>query len=119
MKYAKLLNGAIVDFPYTWEKLQEENPYSLFDDRFSLPEWYAQTEEGRATGASIIVVVELPMPVVDVANFNLQSPSTPEFVNEAWVLRWQVLEKTAEEKAACPAVQAEIAAAGPAGGHIP
>lgn len=119
MTYAKVSNGNVVSFPYSWETLKTENPYSVFDDRFSLPEWYAQTEICAQTSSFIVEVSTLSRPVVDAALFNIEPPSTPEFVDGAWVLRWQVLEKTAEEKAAFAAVQAEIAAAGPAGGYIP
>ena len=119
MTYAKVLNGGVIDFPYTWEILKTENPHSTFDDRFSLPEWYAQTQNCTETGSSIVEVSTLAMPVVDVALFNMEPPSTPELVDGSWVLRWKVIDKTAEEKAAFAAVQAAIAAAGPAGGYNP
>lgn len=109
MKYAKIINNSIVIFPYTWETLQSENPHSVFDSRFTLPEWYTQTENSSASNADIVEVLELPVPDIDSALFNLSPPNTPEFIDGSWVLAWKVTEKTPEEKTAFETLNAQYA----------
>jgi hypothetical protein len=118
MKYAKIINNSIDIFPYTWETLQSENPHSVFDDRFTLAEWYDQTENSNVSNANVVEVLELPIPTIDPNVFNLSPPTIPEFIDGAWVLAWKTTEKTPEEKAAFQALNTEYASQ-VAGNYVP
>lgn len=96
--YAKQKNGLILKYPYLFQDLQIENPYTLFDGRFSLIEWYLKTEDAINTGAEIVEVVDAPPPKIDFYQFNMEKNTIPELINNVWQLNWIVKEKTEEEK---------------------
>jgi hypothetical protein len=99
IQYAKINSGSLLEFPYTWASLRQQNPNSEFDDRFTLEEWYSQTKEAGDTGNTIVAVQESEQPETDFSNYNLIKLQEPTLVNGSWVLTWTQVEKSAEEKA--------------------
>ena len=99
IQYAKINSSSLLEFPYTWVSLKQENPTSEFDDRFTLEEWYAQTKEAIDTGNTIVIVQEPNQPQTDFNNYSLIKFQEPALVNGTWVLGWTQVEKSAEEKA--------------------
>lgn len=99
MKYAKVNGEELVKYPYTWGDLAEENPYTLYDSRFDLPEWYAQTEEGISSGNDIVEVTVQDPPEIDDATQKIifDKLKQPSFENGVWVIAYDVVEKTQEE----------------------
>lgn len=98
MKYAKVNGEELVKYPYTWGDLAAENPYTLYDSRFNLPEWYVQTEEGVSSGNEIVEVIVQDPPEVDYSTQKLVFNSQPSLKNGEWVIDYDVVEKTEEEK---------------------
>lgn len=90
--YAKTLNNEIVKFPYTFFDLTIENPNTSFDDRFSISEWYSQTENCATTGAKVKEVTLLAEPLYNSETQILQIKSLPQFENENLVIGWDILE---------------------------
>lgn len=97
MLFAKIKNNSIVQFPYGWDTLFTENPNSTYDNRFSLAEWYAQTELAITEEDSVVEVTEEPAPEFDAATHNLSKQANPTLVDDVWVLGWNVTAKTPEE----------------------
>ena len=100
MQYAKVNNTTLLEYPYTIVNLYKENPSSSYDGRFSLPEWYSQTEQAANTGNEIVeVFVVEKAPEIDYATQNIHQNLTPSFnqTENKWVFDWTVTAKTAEE----------------------
>jgi hypothetical protein len=98
--YAKQKNGVILKYPYLLEDLQMENPYTSFDNRFSLSEWYLKTEDAINTGAEIVEVIDALPPKINSYEFSIEKNKVPELVDGVWQLTWVVKETTTEEKEA-------------------
>lgn len=97
-QYAKIKSDTLVEFPYTFETLQKDNPHTQYDDRFSLPEWYQQTEDAIITGCSIVEVDEnIPFPEMNPITQKLKTMSEPVLIGNKWVLGFEVIDKTQEE----------------------
>lgn len=98
--YAKQKNGVILKYPYLLEDLQMENPYTSFDGRFSLIEWYLQTEDAINSGAEIVEVIDALPPKINFYEFSMEKNKVPELVDGVWQLTWVVKENTTEQKEA-------------------
>ena len=101
--YAKVINGALVAFPYTFQELKADNPNVSFPQGVSLD---AVAEFG------VVPVTQQPDPVYTPATHYLVQ-GTPVLENGAWVVTRVVTAKTAEQMAqeAKEAAQMEDAAA--------
>ena len=99
MQYAKINNNTLLEYPYTVVDLHKENPYSTYDSRFSLPEWYSQTEQAATTGNEIVEVYPVDPPEFDYVTQIIHQDLTPSFnvEEDKWVFAWTVTAKTAEE----------------------
>lgn len=97
MQYAKINNGQILKFPYTMEALREDNPTTIYDDRFTVLQWFAQTEEATRDGAEVVEVLDGVQPSFDPATQKLSLQDTPVFENGTLVFPWVVIARTQEE----------------------
>jgi hypothetical protein len=96
--FAKVQGLTVVKFPFTFLDLKEENPYTNFDNRFSLIEWYEQTENATIENSKLVFVLVEEPPIF---NFNAEQifkQTVPTFTNGNWVLGWDVVEMTELEK---------------------
>jgi hypothetical protein len=94
MNYAKVKHSSLIKYPYTFADLREENPYTRYDNRYTLSEWYAKTEEGRSSGNSVVEVKTAELPVYEEATHYLKQKTAPELVANEWVLGWDIIERT-------------------------
>jgi hypothetical protein len=97
---AKIKNNIVETYPYTKEHLLEENPNSSYDDRFSLKEWFEQTEQALQHGY-ILAEVQLIMPTQQEYTPRLQNyaiKTIPELLDGVWVLGYTLSDKTQAEK---------------------
>lgn len=76
--------------------LMRENPSSSYDGRFSLPDWYALTQESTATGNEIVEVRVLGEPEHDSDLYYPVQKTTPTLENGEWVLGWNLIEQPAD-----------------------
>ena len=91
MNYIKVSNiNELLKYPYTWNDLYEENPFTIYDDRFTLAEWYEQTEEGNFSGNKILEVAIQDSSTVDHSKFTVTYDSTPVFENDQWILKFTI-----------------------------
>lgn len=91
--YVKVNNTNLIKCPYTFADLREENPYSRYDGRFTLPEWYAQTDEGMSSGNTVAVVKTAEPPDHDADTQYVEQKSLPELHNGEWVLGWSIIDR--------------------------
>lgn len=91
--FAKTNNTTLIKYPYTFADLREENPHSRYDGRFTLPEWYAQTDDATSTGATVVEVVIADQPEYDTATHYLIQKTTPELIDGVWTIGWDIVER--------------------------
>lgn len=94
---AKILAGECVKFPYSEITLNEENPNSNFDDRFSLVEWFNQTNEHLVKGFVLEDVEFSQVPSYDPLTQSLLTEKMPVKQNGKWVLNYVVVNLTPEQ----------------------
>ena len=96
--YAKVNQNSLVKFPYSWEDLRAENPNTEYDNRYSLPEWYAQTEQAASTGNTVVEVsASYVSPTYDPLTQKSIETNIPSFYNGDWVFLSTIVEKTQAE----------------------
>lgn len=95
--YAKVNNTELISYPYTWEDIKNDNPFSNYDNRFNLIEWYSKTTEAEENDFSIVEVVILDIPIFDIQTQNIERFTNPILVNGVWSLDCHIIEKTEEE----------------------
>ena len=110
MLYAKVKDSAVLVFPYSEVNLKSENPNSNYDNRFTLAEWYAQTEDAQSNMSCLVEVLEQSAPTINLLTQNLQQHTLPTLVDSNWVLSWTVTNKSEEEILAVQAAQPNAAA---------
>ena len=96
--YAKITNGSVDQFPYTVGHLRRDNPNTSFPKR--------PTDELLASYGMMPVTVT-DAPSYDERSQKLTQAAQPVLVNGAWLLQWNVSNKTAEEIAAQDTIQAD------------
>lgn len=100
MNYAKVNGTTLLLYPYSMENLLAENPYTNYDDRFDVKEWYSKTEEALSSGNEIVdVTIEPPLDddLYDAATQFLIYDDTPNMKNGNWVLSTKIVDKSDEE----------------------
>lgn len=96
--YAKVNQNSLVKFPYSWEDLRAENSNTEYDNRYSLPEWYAQTEQAASTGNTVVeVFASYVSPAYDSLTQKSVETNIPSFYNGDWVFLSTIVEKTQAE----------------------
>lgn len=92
--YAKVLNKKIIAHPYDFLDLCKENPNTTYDDRFTVQEWYAQTEDAKV-GYTLQEVIEEPYPDINgITHIAVQL--APIFENNILIKKYIVNQKPIE-----------------------
>jgi hypothetical protein len=98
--YAKVKTyNIVIQFPYSFTDLRNENPNTEYDDRFDLPQWYAQTQDAIINNCKIVEVFEvIPLP----ENYNQFTQNAikmilPVLLDNQWILGWDIVPKTEQE----------------------
>jgi hypothetical protein len=86
--YAKITNGSVDQYPYTVGHLRRDNPNTSFPRNLS-------AETLAAWGMVTVTVPDAPS--YDARTQKLEQTNVPVQVNGAWMLQWNVANKTAEE----------------------
>lgn len=98
--YAKVNGDQVIVFPYTIVNLTEENPSTNFVVSDDLAVLYSTTNDAKATGYKVVAVqIDEPIGYVDPTK-KIVKGTTPVKINDAWVLKDSIVDKTADELAA-------------------
>jgi hypothetical protein len=93
MNYIKVSkSNEIIKYPYTWNDLYNENPFSLYDDRYTLSKWYEKTEEGISSENKILEVTIQDCSSIDQSKFIVAYDNIPIFENDHWILKFTIEE---------------------------
>lgn len=91
MTYGKIKDNSIEIYPYSYSNLYSDNPYTSFDNRYDLSEWYAQTEDAIQKGYSLVEVHELAVPDYNTTTHRIEAKSTPELIDGRWIIDWDIV----------------------------
>lgn len=94
--YAKVNKGDVIIYPYTIDNLLEENPYTNYDSRFNVAEWYAQTKEYEES-ENEVVVVNRKTYSFDQTIEKVVYDTQPSLEDGDWVLNGSIVPRTPEE----------------------
>lgn len=95
--YAKVSGQSVLKYPYTFEDLQAENPYTKFPDSVDLAALYEGTEDQIATGARIVAVQTAPVPVCDANRQRLVPHTLPAEYAGIWTISCDVVDLPSNE----------------------
>jgi len=96
--YAKITNGSIDQYPYTVARLRHDNPNTSFPRKIP---------DEMLADYGVVSVTVTQIPDYDERTQKLEQAAQPVEVNGAWLLQWNVANKTAEEIAQHDAATAE------------
>lgn len=84
---AKIKDNAVVTFPYGYDNLQAENPYTRFTGNIDLMELFPQTEEALLRGYTLVQVTVKDKPQT-LPREEAVLDDAPTLEDGQWVLNW-------------------------------
>ena len=97
MAYAEVKNTQLIQFPYGFQQLQEENPYTNYGDNYDVAYWFPQTTTAIENGYTLAEVVNAPQPTYDPATQLCTQNANPTLIDGVWTLDWTITEMTPEQ----------------------
>jgi hypothetical protein len=95
--YAKILNNAVVKYPFTLVELEQENPYTKYNMDVDLIDIYPKTETGTRENSFLVEVHSSTPPSFNPALEKIVE-SNPVLSNGQWVQNWVIEQLTEEER---------------------
>ena len=99
MSYVKTQNGQAASYPYTAGQLRRDNPNVSFPKDIS---------DSILSDFGVLPVLVEEKPVADERSKNITCNALPELEGGAWVLKWSISDKTADEIAAYDDLEADL-----------
>ena len=99
MAYAEIKGSQLIQFPYGFQQLQEENPYTNYGDNYDVAYWFPQTTTAIENGYTLSDVVNAPQPTYDPATQICTQNDNPTLIDGVWTLGWTITEMTPEQQA--------------------
>jgi hypothetical protein len=96
--YAKIKNTTCVEYPYTFQNLQSENPYTNYGNNFDVAYWYPQTNDAIQNGYTLVEVINTEKPTYDEEHQSCTINTQPTYVDGQWLLEWTVSDFTPEQQ---------------------
>lgn len=93
MLYAKILDKEVIVFPYTISDLKKENKFSTYDNRYTVSDWYKQTEEAQNNKYYVVNVNISSEPSYNQLTHYISLQNSPKFIDNNWIIGWDVFEK--------------------------
>lgn len=91
-------DNQIVNYPYTFLTLQQENPYTNFGDNQDVAFWFPQTEAATKNGYQLLPVFNTPQPSYNsLTQFVVPGPL--KFMDNNWYSTWTVCDNDPEQQA--------------------
>tara|TARA_R100000306_G_C4282016_1_gene95568 strand:- start:74 stop:472 length:399 start_codon:yes stop_codon:yes gene_type:complete len=87
MLYAKIENGAVAQYPYSFSNLRKDNQNTSFPKT-------SMADESIRSDYGVVEVISLGIPQSETHN---SSEGDPELINGSWTQVWNQTPKTAEE----------------------
>jgi hypothetical protein len=99
MVYAEVKNTQLIQYPYGFDQLQADNPYTNYGSNTDVAYWFPQTDTAINNDYTLAVVVTSEQPPYDVAHQNCVLNDLPNLIDGVWVLGWTVTDFTPEQQA--------------------
>lgn len=87
----------VLIYPYTFENLQSENPYTNFGSNQDVMYWFPQTNAALELGYQLFGVLETPPPAYDPLT-QYVTQGAPEQIDGQWYTTWTVQNFTPEQQ---------------------
>lgn len=96
--YAEVQGTTLIKYPYTFDDLQRENPYTNYGSDTDVVSIFPGTDTAIHGGYTLVEVVTGAQPTFDPATQACDLNSTPTLVNGVWMRDWIVRDLTDAEK---------------------
>ena len=97
--YAKILNNAIVKYPYQWTDFEADNNNTNYGyPQPDLLTIFPQTDIANQ-GYTVVLVASATKPIINEATQSVEE-DTPTLINEVWTQNWVVTTLTTDQQAA-------------------
>jgi hypothetical protein len=93
--YAKIKNQNVIQYPYGYEELRADNPFTNFNGAI-LPDAFLGTEE-NLSGSFLEEVITEEAPQYDLRTQKIVFSDVPVFDGGKWIIKAQIVNKTTEE----------------------
>jgi hypothetical protein len=94
--FAKIKNNQVITFPYGYDELCKDNPYTKFKGNIDLKEIFSKTEFGQ-NGYELVDVEKIKEPPYDPYSQILTVDNLPTLVDGKWILNYHLKNMTLEE----------------------
>jgi len=95
--YAKVLGNEVLKYPYTFQDLEEENPYTNFDDGSNIVDCYNGTEDQIASNAKVVLVMDVISPSYDPHTQKSTRYLKPELQGDEWIMSYNIEALSSDE----------------------
>ena len=106
--YAEVKGTQLIKYPYGFDQLQADNPYTDYGTNTDVAYWFPQTTTAIENGYTLAEVVTDPQPSYDPAHQNCNLSNQPILVNSVWILQWTVTNFNPSEQLAYDQNQKKI-----------
>jgi hypothetical protein len=93
--YAKIRDNEIIKYPYNYDDLQKDNPYTNFNG-LDLYNAFQSTEQNN-NGFNLIEIKQEQIPFFDSKTQKISFSENPIFDGNDWIINCVVINKTLEE----------------------
>lgn len=94
MNYAKIKNNIIIEYPYGFNQLQADNPYTMYPN-MDVAYWFPLTN-AATEGYVLVDILPSPQPSYDWITQGIKE-TTPELTSGQWYQTWEIYQLTPEE----------------------
>ena len=95
--YAEIQGTTLIKYPYTFDDLQKENPFTNYGTDIDLVSIFNGTETATQKNYSLASVTIAPTPTYDSATQTITHNEQPTLINGVWTLSWTVSTMTSEQ----------------------
>lgn len=95
--FAKIKDNQIIQFPYGYDDLQADNPFTLFNGVIDLKEIFDQSELALFHGYELVEVEIDDVPSIFKEIQKASLSNLPVLENGRWVLKWIVVNVQPDE----------------------
>jgi hypothetical protein len=95
--YAKVQGNTLISYPYDFNSLLADNPYTNYGLNNDFVSIFPNTESAIANGYTLVAVTQLAQPTYDPATQICAPNVQPSLTNGVWGLDWRIIDMTEDQ----------------------
>jgi hypothetical protein len=94
--FAKVKNNIVECYPYSFENLQNDNPFTNYGDNVDFVSIFPDTEAALIHGYELVEVIEESPPTYNTVTQRIVK-TDPQLIDGQWKVSWSIESKSAEQ----------------------